>query len=60
LSRIEKYGFSETGLIEIILPSSVKALDESCFMSANHFVRLHLNQGQDCHKLKSRHSLELV
>jgi hypothetical protein len=31
LSRIEKEAFRETGLVEIILPSSVEFLGESCF-----------------------------
>jgi hypothetical protein len=31
LSRIEKSVFSETGLVEIILPSSVEVLGEECF-----------------------------
>jgi hypothetical protein len=31
LSRIEKYAFNGTGLVEIILPASVEMLGESCF-----------------------------
>jgi hypothetical protein len=31
LSRIERLGFLRTGLVEIILPSSVEVLGEKCF-----------------------------
>jgi hypothetical protein len=31
LSRIEKYAFSETGLIEIVIPGSVEVMGANCF-----------------------------
>jgi hypothetical protein len=32
LSRIEKEAFSSTGLIEIVVPASVKVIGKSCFL----------------------------
>jgi hypothetical protein len=45
LSRIEKFGFSGTGLIEIILPSSVEVLCESCFSECKSLFSVTFESG---------------
>jgi hypothetical protein len=58
LSRIPIYPFRDTGLVEITIAALVEVL--GAFLNADHFPRLHLHQGQDCHELNGGHSVELA
>jgi hypothetical protein len=60
LSGIEKYAFSRTGLIEIVLPSFVEILDAGADVDVDHFAQFHLIESRDCHELECGHSLALI
>jgi hypothetical protein len=45
LSRIEAWAFSETGLIEIILPASVEILCEQCFSECRSLSSVTFERG---------------
>jgi hypothetical protein len=53
LSRIERRAFSETGLIEIILPSSVEFLGEQCFCECRSLSSVIFESGSRLSRIES-------
>jgi hypothetical protein len=54
LSRIEKQAFSQTGLIEIILPSSIEVLDEGCFSNCRSLSSVTFESGSRLSRIEKK------
>jgi hypothetical protein len=60
LSRIEKRGFIGTGLVEIILPSSVEFLSVLCFLGCGSLSSVTFESGSRLSRIEKWHSLKLA
>jgi hypothetical protein len=60
MKGIETKAFQRSNVKFFRIPDSLNFWVRIAFLNANYFLRLHLNQNQNCHELKSWHSIELV
>jgi hypothetical protein len=53
LSRIERWTFNETGLVEIIVPASIEFLGEGCFSDCRSLSSITFESGSRLSRIES-------